>query len=171
MPLRTLRSLDAMGKRVFVRVDFNVPLTRDGKVADDTRIVASLPTLRYLAEKGARLVVASNLGRPKGKRDPRQSLAPVRERLERYLRAPVGFAESIAGPEAERLAAGLNPGGVLLLENPRSDPREEANDPGLSRELARLGEVYVNDAFGAAHRAHASTVGITAFLTECAAGV
>jgi phosphoglycerate kinase len=170
MPLRTLRSLDAMGKRVFVRVDFNVPLTSDGKVADDTRIVASLPTLRYLAEKGARLVVASHLGRPKGKRDPRQSLAPVRERLERYLRAPVGFAESIVGPEAERLAAGLNPGGVLLLENLRFDPREEANDPGLSKELARLGEVYVNDAFGAAHRAHASTAGITAFLTECAAG-
>jgi phosphoglycerate kinase len=170
MPLRTLRSLDAAGKRVFVRVDFNVPLTGDGKVADDTRIVASLPTLRYLTEKGARLVVASHLGRPKGKRDARQSLAPVRERLERYLRVPVGFAESIVGPEAERLAAGLGPGGVLLLENLRFDPREEANDPGLSQELARLGEVYVNDAFGAAHRAHASTAGITAFLTECAAG-
>jgi phosphoglycerate kinase len=170
MGLRTLRSLDVAGKRVFVRVDFNVPLGPDGSVADDTRIVASLPTLRYLIEKGARLVVASHLGRPKGKRDPKQSLKPVRERLERCLRAAVGFAESIAGPEAERQAEALAPGGILLLENLRFDPREEQNDPGFSRELARLGDAYVDDAFGAAHRAHASTVGITAFLTECAAG-
>ena len=170
MGLRTLRSLDAAGKRVFVRVDFNVPLGPDGSVADDTRIVASAPTLRYLIEKGARLVVASHLGRPKGKRDPQQSVAKVRERLERLLRAKVGFAESIVGPEAERQAEGLAPGGVLLLENLRFDPREEQNDPGFSRELARLADVYVNDAFGAAHRAHASTVGITSFLTECAAG-
>ncbi|HEY2923910.1 MAG TPA: phosphoglycerate kinase [Candidatus Eisenbacteria bacterium] len=170
MPFRTLRSLDAARKRVFVRVDFNVPLSGDGTVTDDTRIVASLPTLRYLIEKGARLVVASHLGRPKGARDPKQSLVPVRERLERCLRKPVEFAESIVGPEAERLAAGLQAGGVLLLENLRFDPREEANDSGFSRELARLAECYVNDAFGAAHRAHASTTGITAFLTECAAG-
>jgi len=170
MGLRTLRLLEVAGKRVFVRVDFNVPLGPDGSVADDTRIVASLPTLRYLIEKGARLVVASHLGRPKGKRDPKQSLKPVRERLERCLRAAVGFAESIAGPEAERQAEALAPGGILLLENLRFDPREEQNDPGFSRELARLGDAYVNDAFGAAHRAHASTVGITAFLTECAAG-
>jgi phosphoglycerate kinase len=170
MPFRTLRSLDAGGKRVFVRVDFNVPLSSEGTVADDTRIVASLPTVRYLMEKGARLVVASHLGRPKGKRDPKQSLAPVRERLERYLRKPVALAGSIVGLEAERLAQDLEDGGVLLLENLRFDPREEANDPGFSRELARLAELYVNDAFGAAHRAHASTVGITSFLPECAAG-
>ncbi len=170
MGFRTLRSLDAAGKRVFVRVDFNVPLSSDGAISDDTRIVSSLPTLRYLIEKGARLVVASHLGRPKGTRDPRQSLAPVRERLERYLRKPVGFAETIVGPDAERLARGLGNGDVLLLENLRFDPREEANDPVFSRELARLAESYVNDAFGAAHRAHASTVGITAFLTESAAG-
>jgi len=170
MGLRTLRSLDIAGKRVFVRVDFNVPLGPDGSVADDTRIVASLPTLRYLIEKGARLVVASHLGRPQGKRDPKQSLRPVRERLERCLRSSVGFAESIVGPEAERQAEALAPGGALLLENLRFDPREEQNDPGFSRELARLADAYVNDAFGAAHRAHASTVGITAFLTECAAG-
>jgi len=170
MAFRTLRSLDAAGKRVFVRVDFNVPLSPDGSVADDTRIIASLPTLRYLIEKGARLVVASHLGRPKGKRDPKQSLAPVRERLERCLRAAVGFAESIVGSDAERKAEALQNGEILLLENLRFDPREEQNDPGFSRELARLAERYVNDAFGAAHRAHASTVGITAFLTECAAG-
>ncbi len=170
MPFRTLRSLQSAGKRVFVRVDFNVPLAADGTVADDTRIVASLPTLRYLIEKGARLVIASHLGRPKGKRDPKQSLAPVRERLERYLRKDVTFSESIVGPDAERRSELMKDGEVLLLENLRFDPREEANDPGFSRELARLAEIYVNDAFGAAHRAHASTVGITAFLTECAAG-
>jgi phosphoglycerate kinase len=170
MALRTLRSLEPRGKRVFVRVDFNVPLTPDGMVADDTRIVSSLPTLRYLIEKGARLVVASHLGRPKGTRDPKQSLAPVRERLERCLRKKVLFSDTLVGPEAERLASGLQDGEVLLLENLRFDPREEANDPVFSRELARLGEQYVNDAFGAAHRAHASTVGITAFLTDGAAG-
>ena len=170
MALRTLRSLEPTGRRVFVRVDFNVPLTADGQVADDTRIVSSLPTLRYLIEKGARLVVASHLGRPKGKRDRKQSLAPVRERLERCLRKPVAFSDALVGPGAERLAAGLRDGDVLLLENLRFDPREEANDPGFSAELARLAEQYVNDAFGAAHRAHASTVGITAFLPDSAAG-
>ncbi|TMQ58948.1 MAG: phosphoglycerate kinase [Candidatus Eisenbacteria bacterium] len=170
MSFRTLRSLNVAGRCVFVRVDFNVPLTPDGAVGDDTRIVASLPTLRYLIEKGARLVVASHLGRPKGKRDPKQSLAPVRERLERYLRKSVGFAESIVGPEAERLAGRLADGDVLLLENLRFDPREEANDPGFSRELGRLADAYVNDAFGAAHRAHASITGITTFLVDCAAG-
>jgi phosphoglycerate kinase len=170
MAFRSLRSLESAGKRVFVRVDFNVPLAADGRVADDTRIVACLPTLRYLIEKGARLVVASHLGRPKGKRDPKQSLSPVRERLERCLRRPVAFSEAIVGPEAQQLASGLRNGDVLLLENLRFDPREEQNDPGFSGELARLAEQYVNDAFGAAHRAHASTVGITAFLPECAAG-
>ncbi len=170
MPFRTLRSLGSARKRVFVRVDFNVPLSADGRVSDDSRIVASLPTLRYLIEKGARLVVASHLGRPKGKRDPKQSLAPVRERLERCLRKPVAFSETTVGPDAERLAAGLQDGEVLLLENLRFDPREEANDPGFSGELARLADLYVNDAFGAAHRAHASTVGITARITECVAG-
>lgn len=171
MPFRTLRSLGVAGRRVFVRVDFNVPLTPEGAVADDTRIVSSLPTLRYLIEKGARLIVASHLGRPEGKRDPKLSLAPVRERLERYLRKPVRFAESIVGPEAKRLAMSLSNGDVLLLENLRFDPREEANDPGFSRELALLAEAYVNDAFGAAHRAHASTVGIAAYIADCAAGL
>jgi len=171
MPFRRLSSLDVAGKRVFVRVDFNVPLSPEGTVRDDTRIVASLPTLRYLIEKGARLIVASHLGRPKGKRDPKQSMAPVRQRLERYLRQPVKLAESIVGPDAERLASSLKDGETLLLENLRFDAREEANDPAFSAELARLAQAYVNDAFGAAHRAHASTAGITAYLTDCAAGL
>lgn len=170
MAFRRLSELDVTGRRVFVRVDFNVPLSSDGKVADDTRIVASLPTLRYLIDKGARLVVASHLGRPKGKRDPKQSLAPVRDLLAKYLRQPVAFAESIVGPGAEAASRSLANGGVLLLENLRFDPREEANDPEFSRALAALADLYVDDAFGAAHRAHASTEGITAFLKENAAG-
>ena len=171
MGFRRLTELPVAGRRVFLRVDFNVPLGADGKVSDDSRIVASLPTIRYLIEKGARLVVSSHLGRPKGKRDPKQSLRPVHQVFERYLRKPVAFAESIVGPDAEAASRGLGDGDVLLLENLRFDPREEKNDPELSRALAALGDCYVNDAFGAAHRAHASTEGITAFLTECAAGL
>ena len=167
---RTLSSLDVAGRRVFVRVDFNVPLAADGSVADDTRIVETLPTLRYLMQKNARLVIASHLGRPKGKRDPKQSLRPVRERLEKFLRKPIAFAEGIVGPDAEAAAASLKDGDVLLLENLRFDPREEKNDPDFSRDLAKLADVYVNDAFGSAHRAHASTAGITAFVAERAAG-
>jgi phosphoglycerate kinase len=167
---RRLSALDVAGRRVFVRVDFNVPLTPQGKVADDTRIVASLPTLRYLLEKKARLVIASHLGRPKGRRDPSQSLKPVYEILGKYLRAAVRFADEPVGPTAEALARGLKDGEAILLENLRFDPREEANDAEFSRALARLADVYVNDAFGSAHRAHASTVGITAYLTETAAG-
>ncbi len=170
MAFRKLQSLDVAGRRVFVRVDFNVPLTADGKVADDARIVASLPTLRYLMEKGARLVVASHLGRPKGKRDPKQSMAPVREHLARLLRKPVQWSEPLVGPEAERMSRSLQNGEILLLDNLRFDPREEANDPGFSRELAKLADIYVDDAFGAAHRAHASTAGMAAFLPERAAG-
>jgi phosphoglycerate kinase len=170
MSFRKLSEISVKGRRVFLRVDFNVPLSADGKVSDDTRIVASLPTIRYLMEKGARLVVASHLGRPKGKRDPKQSLEPVRALLEKYLRQPVGFAPGIVGPEAETLSRSLQDGRVVLLENLRFDPREEANDPEFSRALAALGDVYVNDAFGAAHRAHASTAGIAAVLTENAAG-
>jgi phosphoglycerate kinase len=132
--------------------------------------VASLPTLRYLIEKGARLVVASHLGRPKGKPDPKQSLRPVRDALERYLRKKVAFAPSAIGAETEAASRALTNGDVLLLENLRFDPGEEKNDPAYARALASLGDAYVNDAFGAAHRAHASTEGITAFLTACAAG-
>jgi phosphoglycerate kinase len=170
MSFRKLSALSASGRRIFVRVDFNVPLGADGTVSDDTRIVASLPTLRYLLEKGAGLVVASHLGRPKGKRDPAHSLRPVRETLEKYLRTPVGFAETIVGPAAESLAAKIRGGQVLLLENLRFEAGEEANDPDFSRALAALADAYVNDAFGSAHRAHASTAGITAFLSDTAAG-
>ena len=170
MSFRRLSELDVSGRRVFVRVDFNVPLGSDGKVSDDSRIVASLPTIRYLIGKGARLIIASHLGRPKGKVDPRQSLSPVRALLERFLRQPVSFSESIVGSSAEAASRALADGGVLLLENLRFDRREEANDPEFSRALASLAEAYVNDAFGAAHRAHASTVGITAYLTDNAAG-
>ena len=170
MAFRRLNELEVSGRRVFVRVDFNVPLGPDGEVSDDSRIVASLPTIRYLIGKGARLIIASHLGRPKGKVDPRQSLSPVRALLERFLRQPVSFSESIVGSSAEAASRALADGGVLLLENLRFDPREEANDPEFSRALASLAEAYVNDAFGAAHRAHASTVGITAYLTDNAAG-
>jgi phosphoglycerate kinase len=169
-PFRRLSSLDVAGRAVFVRVDFNVPLTKEGEVADDTRIVASLPTLRYLLDKGARLVVASHLGRPKGKRDPSQSLKPVRDTLERYLRSRVAFSDELVGPSAESAARALKAGEALLLENLRFDPREEQNDPEFSRGLAALAQCYVNDAFGSAHRAHASTVGITQFLSDRAAG-
>jgi phosphoglycerate kinase len=167
---RRLNEISVEGRRVFVRVDMNVPLDHEGKVGDDSRIVASLPTLRYLIEKGARLVVASHLGRPKGKPDPKQSLRPVRDALERYLRKKVAFADSAIGAEAEAASRALTDGDVLLLENLRFDPGEEKNDPAYARALASLGDAYVNDAFGAAHRAHASTEGITAFLTDCAAG-
>ena len=170
MAFRRVSEIPVEGRRVFVRVDMNVPLDLEGKVGDDSRIVASLPTLRYLIEKGARLVVASHLGRPKGKPDPKQSLRPVRDVLERYLRRPVAFAAPAVGPEAEAASRALGDGDVLLLENLRFDPREEKNDPGYARALAALGDAYVNDAFGAAHRAHASTEGITAFVSDCAAG-
>ncbi len=170
MGFRKLQSLDVAGRRVFVRVDFNVPLGPDGKVSDDTRIVASLPTLRYLMEKGARLIVASHLGRPKGKRDPKQSMAPVRERLERLLRKPVRFSENLVGPDAERMSRELQNGDVFLLDNLRFDPREERNDPEFSQGLARLADLYVDDAFGAVHRAHASTAGMASHLPERAAG-
>ncbi|HET9940213.1 MAG TPA: phosphoglycerate kinase [Candidatus Eisenbacteria bacterium] len=167
---RRLSEIPVQGRRVFVRVDMNCPLDQEGKVGDDSRIVASLPTLRYLIEKGARVVVASHLGRPKGKPDPKQSLRPVREVLERYLRKPVAFAAPAVGAEAEAASRALNDGDVLLLENLRFDPGEEKNDPAYAKALASLGDAYVDDAFGAAHRAHASTEGITAFVADCAAG-
>jgi phosphoglycerate kinase len=172
-----LPSLDALlagpegirGKRVFLRADLNVPLD-DGRVADDTRIRAALGTLRRLLTAGARVVMASHLGRPKGERAPGLSLRPVAERLQERLGRPVAFCEQVVGPEAERAVEALRPGEVLLLENLRFEPGETKNDPELARALAALADVYVNDAFGTAHRAHASTAGIVAQLPRCAAG-
>ena len=166
---RTLRDLSPAGRCILVRVDFNVPL-KAGEVSDDSRIVATLPTLRYLLEQHARLVLMSHLGRPKGGPDPKYSLRPVAVRLERLLRMPVAFAEDCIGEDAEARARGLKEGQVLLLENLRFHPEEEANDVEFSARLARLGEAYVNDAFGTAHRAHASTEGVTRHLRPAVAG-
>ena len=166
---KTLRDIEPTGKRVLVRVDFNVPV-QGGQVSDDTRIVATMPTLRYLLEKRARLILMSHLGRPKGGPDPRHSLQPVAQRLERLLRAPVAFAADCVGPEAESKAGALADGQVLLLENLRFHPEEEANDAGFARRLAALGDIYVNDAFGTAHRAHASTEAVPRLLHPAVAG-
>ena len=157
------------GLRVFVRADLNVP-TKDGVVGDDTRIRATLPSLRRLIEAGARVVVASHRGRPKGKADPKYTLAPVARRLSELLGAPVGFAPDCVGPVAEAAVAALAPGHVLLLENLRFHAEEEKNDAAFARALASLADVYVNDAFGTAHRAHASTVGMVPFVARAAAG-
>jgi phosphoglycerate kinase len=156
----SLRDIDPQGKKILIRVDYNVPLGDDGEVSDDTRLVASLPTVRYLLEKGAALILFSHLGRPKGKRVEKYSLAPVARRLSRLLRTEVAMAPDCIGPEVEKMAAALQPGGVLLLENLRFHAGEEANDPGFAEGIAKLGELYVNDAFGSAHRAHASVVGV-----------
>ena len=166
---KTVGDLECDGRRVLVRVDYNVPVA-GGEVTDDTRIAASMPTLRYLLQKGARLVLMSHLGRPKGGPDPKASLRPVRTRLARLLRQDVAWADDCVGAVAEAAAGALAPGGVLLLENLRFHAEEEKNDPGFSQALARLGDAYVNDAFGTAHRAHASTVGVTRHLHPAVAG-
>jgi phosphoglycerate kinase len=163
MPARSVLDADVHNKRVLVRVDFNCPLS-DGAVADDARIRAALPTIQELLDRGAAVVLATHLGRPKGKRDPALSVKPVARRLSELLSCPVATTDAVAGPEAERAAAELDPGEVLLLENTRFEPGEESNDRGLAAALARLADLYVNDAFGAAHRAHASTVGVVHFL-------
>src|SRR5580698_6566728 len=168
----SIRDLQLKGQRVFIRVDFNVP-TSDGKVGDDTRIRETLPTLLLAADRGARLVLASHLGRPKGKVDPQYSLAPVAARLQELLGGKsVAFASDCVGPEAEAKSKALREGEVLLLENVRYHPEEEANDPEFSRQLAALCDgLFVCDAFGSAHRAHASVVGITKFVRQSAAGL
>lgn len=167
----SIRDLDLKGKRVFVRVDYNVPLNDQGGITDDTRIRASLPTLQYALDRGARLILASHLGRPKGKPNSKMSLRPVAGRLSNLLSKPVAFAADCVGAGAKKQAAALSDGQVLLLENLRFHPEEEKNDPEFSRQLAALAELYVNDAFGSAHRAHASTEGITRYLSPAAAGL
>ncbi|HEX8691558.1 MAG TPA: phosphoglycerate kinase [Longimicrobium sp.] len=148
------------GKRVLVRVDYNVPLDDEGRITDDSRITATLPTLRHLADAGARIVLLSHFGRPKGKPDPAMSLRPAAERLAEVLGRPVRFSEHTVGSQAVDAARQLGDGEVLLLENTRFHPGEEKNDPELARQMAELGDVYVDDAFGAAHRAHSSTAGV-----------
>jgi phosphoglycerate kinase len=165
----SISDLDLSGKRVFMRVDFNVPLS-DGRIADDTRIEAALPSIRYVIDKRGKLILASHLGRPKGKPEPKYSLKPVAERLSELLKNPVRFAPDCVGPGVENMVAGLAPGDVLLLENLRFHSEEEKDDPQFARQLAALCDVYVNDAFGAAHRAHASTAGICAYVEQSAAG-
>jgi len=167
----SIRDLDLAGRRVFIRVDFNVPI-EGGQVTDDTRIRETLPTLQLAIARGARLVLASHLGRPKGKPDAKYSLAPVAARLAELLARPVAFAADCVGPDAEAKSKALANGAVLLLENLRFHAEEEANDPAFSRQLAALCDgLYVSDAFGSAHRAHASTVGITHFVRQAAAGL
>ena len=165
----SLSDIDVAQSPVLIRVDFNVPL-RDGVITDDTRITAALPSMRYVIEQGGRLILASHLGRPKGKPEAKYSLKPLVPRLAELLGRPVAFAPDCVGAEAESLAKGLQSGEVLLLENLRFHAEEEKNDPEFSRKLAALCDVYVNDAFGAAHRAHASTVGITAYVKQAVAG-
>jgi len=166
----TVDRVELAGKRVFLRVDFNVPL-EDGRVAEDTRIRAALPTIELCLKAGAAVLLASHLGRPKGTPDPHYSLRPVAIKLEELLGRPVPLLPDCVGPEVEAAAAALKPGEVVLLENLRFHSEEEANDPGFARRLASLADVYVNDAFAAAHRAHASTEGIARILHPAAAGL
>jgi phosphoglycerate kinase len=167
----TIQDLDLRGKRVFIRVDFNVPL-KAGVITDDTRIRETLPTLKLAIEKGGRLVLASHLGRPKGGPDAKYSLQPAAKQLEKLLGKPVAFASDCVGPEAEAKSKALKDGDVLVLENVRFHPEEEKNDEAFSKQLAALCDgVFVCDAFGSAHRAHASVVGITRFVKESAAGL
>ena len=174
----TVRDLNVRGKRVFVRVDYNVPLEeKDGQmvITDATRIVETLPTLRLLIEQGAKLILAAHLGRPKGKREASMSLRPVAAKLADLLGCPVAFADDCIGPKVEQTVGVMKPGDVLLLENTRYYNEEEANDPAFAEKLAKVADVYVNDAFGAAHRAHASTEGVARVVAkrggQCAAGL
>ena len=167
---KTIKDVDFKGKKVFCRVDFNVPINADGHVSDDTRIVASLPTIRYILEQGGRLILASHLGRPKAKPEAKCSLAPVAPYLANLLGRPVTMVNDCIGPEVQARIAAMQDGDVILLENVRFHAGEEKNDPAFCAELAALAECYVNDAFGTAHRAHASTEGVAHLLSPAVAG-
>jgi phosphoglycerate kinase len=166
----TVDDLDLQNKKVLLRVDFNVPLDEKSEVANDKRIVASLPTIKKILADRGKAILMSHLGRPKGKKVPEMSLAPVAKRLEKLLGKPVKFVNDCIGPEAEKAVSELKSGECLLLENLRFYAEEEKNDPEFAKKLARLGEVYINDAFGTAHRAHASTEGVTKYFKQCASG-
>jgi len=170
MSFKSIDQLDMAGKRVFLRVDFNVPVDKSGAVTDDTRIRAVLPTLKYALSKKPRIILASHLGRPKGKPDPQFSLAPVARKLGELLKKEVRLAPDCIGPEVEKMVAAMKPGDVLLLENLRFHKEEEKNEAGFARALAELADVYVNDAFAVSHRAHASVEGVTQFFSDKAAG-
>jgi len=171
MAIKTISELDIAGRRLFIRVDFNVPLTPTGAVADDTRIRESLPTIKYALGQGARVVLASHLGRPKGKPDKKYTLEPVAARLAEILGIDVALTDEPVGDGARKVVNDLRAGGVALLENLRFSPLEEQNDEGFARALASYADVYVNDAFGTAHRAHASTAGITKFVSAKGMGL
>lgn len=166
----TIDDLELKDKKVLVRVDFNVPLDEKKVVADDKRIVESLPTIKKILQDGGKAILMSHLGRPKGKKVPEMSLAPVAKRLEKLLGKPVKFVSDCIGPDVEQAVSELKSGECILLENLRFYPEEEKNDPEFAKKLASLGEIYINDAFGTAHRAHASTEGVTKYFKQCAAG-
>lgn len=168
MNKKTIRDIDVAGKRVLVRVDFNVPQDKAGNITDDTRIRAALPTIQYLRDKGAKVILCSHLGRPKGKVAEEYRLTPVAKRLSELLGVPVTKTNDCVGPEVEGIVAAMKPGDVVLLENLRFHAEEEGNDRSFARQLASVADVYVNDAFGTAHRAHASTEGVTHFLPAVA---
>ena len=168
MKKKTFKDIDVTGKRVFVRVDFNVPQDSTGKITDDTRIRAALPTIKYLVNQNAKVILCSHLGRPKGVVNEKYSLAPVSERLAELLNMPVSMAKDVIGPSAKKLVADMKDGEIVLLENVRFHAEEEKNDNEFSKELASLADVFVNDAFGTAHRAHSSTAGIAKFLPAVA---
>ena len=164
MNKKTVRDIDLKNKKVLVRCDFNVPLDEEGNITDNRRIVGALPTIQYLLEQNCRVILCSHLGRPKGEVKPEFSLKPVAEELQRLLKKEVKLAEDVTGPSARALTENMRPGDIVLLENVRFDPREEKNEESLSKEFASLAEIYVNDAFGTAHRAHSSTEGVAKFL-------
>lgn len=170
MPKLALKNLDVKGKRVLMRVDFNVPLNEKREITDDTRIRETLTSVRYVIDKGGKLILMAHLGRPKGERKPSESLAPAAKRLSDLIDRPVTMAPDCIGEEVEKIVASMKTGDVVLLENMRFHKAEEKNDPDFAAKLAKLGDVYVNDAFGAAHRAHASTAGVTKHIAKCAAG-